>query len=545
MRGEFTADSARALALAGALGLAWTARDWTQLSALRLPDTDDAMRLVQIRDWLAGQGWADLAQHRLAGGLSMHWTRLADLGPAALIVALAPVLGRHGAEVAAVIGWPILLFAAAILLVQRMARRAEAPAGVAAVLAALAYPATTVFAPGRIDHHGLQIVLLLGAALALLAPATLARGLAIGTGAVFSLVIGLETAPILAVVGAIAAAAWALGADGARGRLFGIGAGGIVALLLARATFAGRGWDVALCDGFTAPAWHAAIGAAGLGIALASLPTRFDTRTRLVAAAVGAGLLFTLVASVAPACFAPYGQVDPLLRRVWLAEVGEAQSIASAPLGTAIAYLGLALAALAMALWRLRPMPSRPVVVLVILQGATLALACVQLRGAYAAALIGVPALAAAVAAARRRGAGRLVLAWLSSAGIVYPLAAQAAPADAPAATCDLPPELLHLAPGLVAAPIDLGPRILLETRHSVLAAPYHRNNAGNRAAHALFAADPAAAGRAASALRVRYLLLCSAGRPAPAGARAVPASGGGRLFRFGQPTMPREYPAS
>ena len=32
---------------------------------LRLPDSDDAMRLVQVRDLLAGQGWFDMVQHRL------------------------------------------------------------------------------------------------------------------------------------------------------------------------------------------------------------------------------------------------------------------------------------------------------------------------------------------------------------------------------------------------------------------------------------------------------------------------------------------------
>ena len=33
--------------------------------ALRFPDPDDALRLVQLRDWLAGQGWYDMVQHRV------------------------------------------------------------------------------------------------------------------------------------------------------------------------------------------------------------------------------------------------------------------------------------------------------------------------------------------------------------------------------------------------------------------------------------------------------------------------------------------------
>lgn len=50
------------------------------VGGLVLPDTDDAMRLVQIRDLLAGQGWFDMSQHRLMppNGAGMHWSRLVD-----------------------------------------------------------------------------------------------------------------------------------------------------------------------------------------------------------------------------------------------------------------------------------------------------------------------------------------------------------------------------------------------------------------------------------------------------------------------------------
>src|SRR3546814_6338729 len=33
---------------------------WPAIAALRLADTDDAMRMAQVRDLLAGQGWWDL-----------------------------------------------------------------------------------------------------------------------------------------------------------------------------------------------------------------------------------------------------------------------------------------------------------------------------------------------------------------------------------------------------------------------------------------------------------------------------------------------------
>src|SRR4051794_7012498 len=122
-------DALLAVLLATVLAAAWALRDWHQLSALRLPDTDDVMRLQQIRDWIAGQHFTDLSQHRLgeAPGLAMHWSRLPDLVPGAIITLLAPLLGMHQAELTAVIIWPTMLFAAALFLVTRIARSIGGP----------------------------------------------------------------------------------------------------------------------------------------------------------------------------------------------------------------------------------------------------------------------------------------------------------------------------------------------------------------------------------------------------------------------------------
>ena len=68
------------------------------------------------------------------------------------------------------------------------------------------------------------------------------------------------------------------------------------------------------------------------------------------------------------------------------------------------------------------------------LQLGALAVAVMQLRGAYAGALLAAPALAALIAAARRAGALPLAGAWLVSAGMLYPLAAEAMAPAAPEA---------------------------------------------------------------------------------------------------------------
>src|SRR4028118_960122 len=65
------------------LGLsAWFLYDrWDQLRAFGLGDTDDNMRMSQVRALLHGQDWFDLRQHKLAGS-NIHWSRRVDLPPA-------------------------------------------------------------------------------------------------------------------------------------------------------------------------------------------------------------------------------------------------------------------------------------------------------------------------------------------------------------------------------------------------------------------------------------------------------------------------------
>jgi hypothetical protein len=63
---------------------------WNLIQAFALPDTDDNLRMAQVRAWLGGQGWFDLVQHRFDpahGGANIHWSRLVDLPIAGIIVA--------------------------------------------------------------------------------------------------------------------------------------------------------------------------------------------------------------------------------------------------------------------------------------------------------------------------------------------------------------------------------------------------------------------------------------------------------------------------
>jgi hypothetical protein len=48
---------------------------------LRSSDTDDNLRMMQVRDLMRGQDWYDLRQYRLNPpfGADIHWSRLVDL----------------------------------------------------------------------------------------------------------------------------------------------------------------------------------------------------------------------------------------------------------------------------------------------------------------------------------------------------------------------------------------------------------------------------------------------------------------------------------
>ena len=98
-------------------------------AARKLPqnfgDTDDALRLQNVRDLLGGQNWFDLVQHRMAppAGLDIHWSRLVDAPQAALIAIARPFAGPENAELFMRAVWPPLLFVVALFALLRVAFR--------------------------------------------------------------------------------------------------------------------------------------------------------------------------------------------------------------------------------------------------------------------------------------------------------------------------------------------------------------------------------------------------------------------------------------
>ena len=173
--------------------LAWVAvaawyvwNDWNMVRWLSLGDTDDNMRLMQVRGLLAGQNWFDLRHYRLdpPRGLDIHWSRLVDLPIAAMILILKPLFGTYWAERVACGVAPLLPLGVTMAGLAFTARRlVDRLAWPLAIVFLIGCSATMLmFMPMRIDHHGWQLACL-SATVAGLADPKRARGGAVRTDA--------------------------------------------------------------------------------------------------------------------------------------------------------------------------------------------------------------------------------------------------------------------------------------------------------------------------------------------------------------------------
>lgn len=534
-RGSTRLDLLVAVALALILSIGWTLNDWGRLSRMLLPDPDDMMRLAQVRDWIAGQGINDWTQYRMAPphGSPMHWSRVNDFGIAGLILAATPLAGQARAELFAVLAYPALLFALMLFLSARIGRRLwGAPGGfVAAVLAALAYPGTTVFIPGRIDHHALQVVLIQLLVLALMRAPTAAAGLAAGAVAGVSLVVGLETAPQVAVLVGVLSLLWAVRGMDERLRLAGFAAGlagtTLFFLLFLRPTY----WTAALCDAFT-PASSTAALAVGAALALlaAVTPRLGSWQARIAAGAVLGGIALGGTLYAFPSCVnGPYGVMDPFLQANFLPFIDEANGVFEQPRIARIIAIGGALAAACAAcVWMLRRERARwpellPIAAVVIASGLVM---LAQVRGAYIGAPLGAPVLAGLVLAARRRTRWRLPAvmgAWLAGAGMAYVtipeqielrVARDTSMVNRPTlqVVCsagDTWREVDRYPPGVTMAGTNVAAYLMGATHHSTIGAGYHRNDRGNMAMYRFFLGRPDAARQIGREWKVRYVAFC------------------------------------
>lgn len=293
-------------------------------------DPDDAMRLVQVRDLLNGQGWFDLHQYRLASpdGVLMHWSRLVDAPLFLVIGALRPLFGQWWAEQFALIVIPAALFLATVLVVGRMSwRLLGREASIFAVLSMAMLPTVLMqFLPMRIDHHGYQVLAFVFAVYALSwrnenRGAALA-GVAMGLGTLIS----LELLPFAAILAIVLFSRW-LRDHKRRWNLVTYMQALAASMIAGYLLFRGVGDLANYCD-VISPGHLGFFIAAALGTGLvASVPRLPPAGIAVALGAVGA-LGAGFFAWSAPVCIgSPFGSLDPVVEKYWYSFVLEGQPL--------------------------------------------------------------------------------------------------------------------------------------------------------------------------------------------------------------------------
>ncbi len=297
-------------------------------------DSDDLMRLQQVRDWLGGQPWFDTRQYRVLPpeGISMHWSRYIDAGIAAFLVPAGWILSPTGAELAAVILWPTLLGGLMVLVIGLANNRLMGPA---AAIGALAVFLTSSklggeFAAGRIDHHNAQMLVCTAIFyLTLLPGKPVLRGALAGALLALSLAIGLEMLPFLAVVWGIMILRHAFAEPDLGAWLLAFSAAiALAAPILMAGQTPVSAWGVNHCDVLAPPILSlAAIGiVATLVPVLAARATPGPLASIITSLAITAAGIWLAAPLLLPCLAGPYAEVAPEVRTIIETRVIEALS---------------------------------------------------------------------------------------------------------------------------------------------------------------------------------------------------------------------------
>jgi uncharacterized membrane protein YhaH (DUF805 family) len=476
-----------------------------QIHAFGLGDTDDNMRIMQVRGLLHGQDWYDLRQYRMnpPAGANIHWSRLVDLPIAGLILGLRPFLGGPKAELWAVAIAPLLPYLLLLFSLALTARRLIDPRAWPLALLALVFAGSTngMFMPERIDHHGWQLALLALGISAIADPRRVRGGLVLGISSALSLAIGLEMIIYLALAGSAMVLFWVDDREEAeRLRAYAVSLSATAGLgFLLFASYDNRN---AVCDALS-PVWlsDAMLGGA-LMYALAWVSPA-NWKNRLLLALAGGVAIAAFHALAWPHCIQRLEGVSPEVEQLWLSHVKEARPvyrhgwrvaslIVALPITGAIGWALLAwirrsdrelvrrvigaavpgIAAALLLLWQTRTGPAAQMLALVGAAALTWFLVPLFWRSNY-------PAV-------RVLGA---VVAVLAGAGAVVPFVFNFIPEAKPTAyeaeigrANRLCGSMWGLRPialqpkGMVFTFVDLGPRLISVTHHDTVIGPYHRN---------------------------------------------------------------------
>lgn len=524
---------------------AYLSRYGAAMHYMTLGDTDDNMRYLQVRDWLAGQSWWDISQHRMdpPRGADIHWSRLVDLPIAALFLWFQLFIPDDRAWQLALGIAPLLpllpLMLALAFITRRLAEDGHGWA-VAVLLPLGAAQALSMYMPLRVDHHGWQLALTAATLAGLVDRKWMRGGLVAGVASALSVAIGMEMMVYLAGAGALVALRWVF-KEGAARRMIPYALALSCTTAFSYVFFASTANRAPVCDALS-PVWTTILVLAGAMLLLLGLLPLRTWRARLLAGAVAGGALLTYAYALWPQCLSGAYQISAELESSWLVYIREAKPITAQAPNVWLPMVALPVAGLLCSLlgcWACRGDRERlwawgTVTLMILFSGCLLFWA---IRAAPAAQLLAIPPAAWASWALlsglwRGRwpvrlasGAGVAALAVVFCAYPLYPVIAPAfggngantaaagkKPRHSANALCRAEPALApldQLPPAVIFTMVDLGPRVIALTHHSVIAGPYHRNGAAILDVHHAMDGSPERFRAIAAAHDARYVLLC------------------------------------
>jgi hypothetical protein len=326
--------------------------NWHRFPGLTFSDPDDALRLMEVRNFVAGQSWFDVSQPRVDPpfGGQMHWSRLVDLPIAGIIVAMRPLFGDRMAEIIACASVPVLTLAAMCFSLYFAVKRflGSTRAVLTVALLVTSFPILAQMIPPRIDHHAWQVVASVGVLGGLLTLDPRKGGWIAGASMALWVHISGEALPYIAINGAIFGLRYIARPEQEWPRL--IRYAGALTLCSAALLLGTKGMPglETHCDSMSPPY---------LLPLMAIFPTMWIGHKilgdativhKVAPSAAAVGIATAIFLSYSPECLhGPFSALDPLVYREWLLAIPEGQPVWTQDPSTALIVLVPALLGLA------------------------------------------------------------------------------------------------------------------------------------------------------------------------------------------------------
>ena len=513
---------------------------WQKVSGFVLPDSDDIMRTLRVREWLSGQGFYDNLEHRANPpfGGPIHWSRLSDTPLAILELVLSPILGAVLAEKIAIFILPPILGAILVFIIGKIAIRIGGnylSYFIAAAFVTFSASANLSFVFGRVDHHNLQLIAL----------ATIIYGIIRGDkkGGIFSgialgasITIGFEMLPLEIIAIGLLCLFWVFD-ENRKAQL------NSFAISLAVSILFGFAIDVApqnyliQANDFLSIAQLIPILSvcSALLIAIKFInPKKAKMRFGILVfvAIIGVCIAWQFTELHKPV----YWQVSPVLRKLWFDKFAEVMPLYQLPLTSQLSVLMPAFLALLCAIisYKKADNSQKPSWILLIslLIVSSLMAYFWQNRVHPHVSVIAIIILSAALPVLISNRNLSLILMVIF---VIAPLASNAKPKNTTQGNmefgelkgCDSAQDFSHLAnlpKGLILNNIDVGMKALIQTKHDIITTPFHRD-LGRETAYDIFLSNPKEAQAKIKTHHINYVALCMYHLEIPAFAQYRPDS--------------------